>query len=675
MRRAPIPLLITLVFTLLALPAGARAEDEPGEAMGAPARTMLLGAARVLASPGTPGVLHEVLPGRGEPARLTWPLPDDPVVVLGLPHHDEVAQQVADAFQIDTDDLDGGYRIVAWRDGRRPMVVIMAADASALAAARFEFDAAASMAMAAPDMRSLDFKKPNQEAGVAVERGVRVVRPRYAYRAWAPLAWGDPRRMTPELITQAAGAQVNRLWFRVRDLPAGFGRRNPKTDDLLARTRRHGIVPVLWLSMGDATVAMDPMHRARYIATMSELALGKLGLRHVVLEFEADPRELPRRAEDRATCEAQLLETLALEFGRAREIVVIPSAETRTGEGRPFGAADLATLRIEPAVRARMRMGWSGPQLHATSIQSSQARTRKSEAGLPLILLDRWAEPFQDVRVPYVPSLPRARDDALEHVLDGVTVFGHRGTEAMLESLWAPIDGPSPMAELDALCPPWPKLDGAAWAAAFATRVREADKDNLGLLPWLAPVATHAERAARRDAPCWVLPRWGGRRVHQAAYLEAAKRAFAAELPEGVLVGAGVLGDGGLSFLIQADPAAWEKVEPLLRIRVRDPRTQRELRAEWTPKRWHVEGSLHLGIRAEGHAQATTAHLEGRDLGMLRLDRFALGGDLHAGRVLEVGIAWGPKALWPPEGGLGAMAPWIVGPVSGVPQPPAKPER
>lgn len=689
LRRA---LLVAGLLALALAPGPAHAEDE-GE-MGGPAmaKTMLLGPARVLASPGAPSALDAFLPGGKRPERLRWPLPDRPVVVLGLPREDDVAQQVADAFQIDTDDLGGGYRIAAWRDERRPMVIIMAADAAALAAARFEFDTSAAMEMAAPDMRSLDFKKPNQEAGVAVTTGTRLVQPRFAYRAWAPLAWDDPRRITRETVTRAAGARVNRLWFRMRDLPAGSGMPDPKTQALLARCKRHGIVPVLWLPMGDATVdssGTNPMLRARLVASMSELALVKLGIRHVALQFQNDPRDLPRHEADRATCEARLLETLALEFGQTEEIVLIPSAEVPGGAGRPLGASDLATLRIAPDVLARMHMGWSGPHPLATSITTQAARARARAAGSPLILLDRWAEPFQDPALPYVPTVPptlgpahrHGREADLPEALAGSVVFGRQGTDALLESMWEPVAPRDGAALLDALAPGFPATRGAAWADALLDALRKADQANMGLVPWMAPLIRELETARRADAPVWVLPRAavaGGADAtpdegpHLAAALRTAVATWGPSLPPGHVVGAFVQ-HGALTLLASRGPDAADTYEPLVRIRLRRPGSRHVLTAEWSGDGWRVEGatgSVPL-TRAEGGNIATrTSKAMGRDVDLLELDRFALGGDLHTGRVFEVGMFWGPKAIWPPNGTLGSTAPWIIGPVGPEPLPP-----
>ena len=708
MRASPTLLLLALLAVLLGLPAGARADDGENDGMGGPedARSMLLGPATVLASPGSPRVLHEVLPGGKAPARLTWPLPDGPIVVLGLPEEDEVAQQVADAFDIPTDDLDGGYRIVAWRAERRPMVVVMAADACALAAARFEFDAAAPMEMVAPDMRSLDFKKPNQEAGVAVQPGTRVVRPRYAFRAWAPYDKDDRRRLTSEDVLRAAGARANRLWFRPRDLEADTG------PALVALARAHGIAPVLHARMFDATLQWDAdatspadLFLPRYVESLVHLArTGHRSLsappheawqpiRHFAFELEIDPAPArPRARGTRGTWENRVLNYLGLSFfPDAAEMLVVPGAHAdrlaQTADDIPNVATAFALGPTVPAIaRERTLVGWSGPREYSTHLTFGQARARRLACGAPLVLLDRWAEPFQDTRVPYVPSVPQGRGREAEmhmHMagmpLQGVVVFGHRGTDALLEGLWEPVEMPAPAAMLEELCPPWPAMRGRTWAGALAAKLRRADKENLGLLPWLAPLADALAGVVDGPAPCWVLPPMPKPETADLSsdadvarlqrYVDAAAAAFAARLPKGVTLSA-TASPGGLSFLVEGTPAAWSSIEPLLRIRLRDPLSGRSLRADWTPGGWHVEGSLGAGTQATGNIRAHAGRSDELDVGSLDLDRFALGGDLHAGRVLEVGLSWGPTPIWPPKGGLGDLAPWIVGPRGGDPLPP-----
>lgn len=646
MRPTRLALLGFLLLALGALPRGAHAEDEME---GPPAsRTILLGPATILASPGTPRALDSFLPGGKRPQRLTWPLPDGPLVVLGLPHQDEVAQQVADAFQIDTDDLAGGYRFAAWRTKKRPVVIVMAADAAALAAARFEFDASAPMEMVAPDMRSLDFKRPNQEAGVAVQMGTRHIRPRYAYRAWAPLAPGDPQTLTPEFIAQAAGAHANRLWFRLRDLRAA------RSADLLARTRRHGIVPVLRVPVGDATVDHtqgDPLAYARLIGSIAEAAFVTHGIRHFAFEFEVDARDLPRRKGSRAACEAALLETLSMEFANAEELLLVPSAhadDLADTAGASLDAAQLAGLRgIKPAVRARMRMAWSGPTSYAPEIAASQARARAKAAGMPLILLDRWAQPFQGKAIPYAPSLPLGRDPALAEVLEGVVVMGRHGTEAMLESTWAPVDGPVGMARLGRTISGSVE-NGRTWAAAVASLFRASDKETFGLLPWLPGLADELE-AARQHLPTGsflALP-----------YQPHAGLQLDGRLDEQLwqVQHAPIEGDHGASVRLAAcDDGLWlgcavpkavlEKRELLLRVHVRRPGAKAGIRAEWTTRGWHVDGSLGTEVRLASSAVST---VDGELHSELRLDRFILGGDAHPGRALEFSVSWGPQRLFP----------------------------
>ena len=114
--------------------------------------------ATVLASPGYPAAIRSTLPRTPKP--VTWPLPDGPVLVLGLPGQDDVALAVMEAFGLleDPEDLRGGYDLWAWDAGGRPIVVLLAADAAAMFAARFEFEQSAPAEMVNPTMRNVNVK-------------------------------------------------------------------------------------------------------------------------------------------------------------------------------------------------------------------------------------------------------------------------------------------------------------------------------------------------------------------------------------------------------------------------------------------------------------------------------------------------------------------------------------
>ncbi len=276
---------------------------------------VVLTRATVLASPGTPRALDAFLPGGKRPARLAWPLPEGPLVVLGLPDADPIARRICDVFHFDVDDLGGGYAIWAWRAQQRPMVFVMGADAAALQAARFEFDADAPGEMLSPDMRSLDFKRPNEETYTVVRAGSRRVRPRFRLRAWAP---GEHRQKADAVA--AGGARANRLWIKtLKDPDSGSAR-------TLAALRAQGVTPVIAAGVfGQLTQGTAAMWGSAHALTLRAWQQ-QHAVRHFALVFEETAPSDRAEAERLARREARVVKAVAdaLRPGGLEELVVVP---------------------------------------------------------------------------------------------------------------------------------------------------------------------------------------------------------------------------------------------------------------------------------------------------------------------------------------------------------------
>ncbi|MGE0192521.1 MAG: hypothetical protein AB7T63_10835 [Planctomycetota bacterium] len=254
--------------------------------------------AHVLASPDVPTALVDHLPEGRTPAALTWPLPaDGPLLVLALPTRDDVAADVVEALGVwrPTDDLRGGYRIAAWQDGERAVAVVVADDAAALLAARFELQVVADRERLDPMMRTVELGMPAESGSTRVRTGRRDVLPVRAWRAWrgdvSTFAGPRPPRSTlRRMHLRLAGAHVNRVVaptaavpdtvralegsgvavvVRVDVSPATLDR---VTAEVMALARDHGI--------GEALV--DARHFAGDPAPLLD-ALGAWPLEHVVV--------------------------------------------------------------------------------------------------------------------------------------------------------------------------------------------------------------------------------------------------------------------------------------------------------------------------------------------------------------------------------------------------------
>jgi hypothetical protein len=612
----------------------------PARADGPAAGTRLrIGEATVLASPGAPRGLDAFLPRGARPQPLRWPLPDGPLVVLGLPERDPLARRIAQVFSLDADDLRGGWRLWAWQDGDRPVVFVMAADAAALQAARFEFEAEASPAREDPGMRSLDFRRPNEQAGLAVRAGTRSARPRFRTRAWAP-----GTAPTAEDPATAAGARADRLWMPAAD----FG--DPSAADLAVGALRDlGVEPVLVES--GATPRRELLASARGIQA-------RWGIRHVALVF--DGAAPPAKGTDEAATEGALARALAaaLQPGGLDELTVVPRAcsdDRIAALGAPPDLSDVPEARI----------AWCGPTRHPTSVPRADAERRvRAARGTPVVLLETWAEPFQGPAcASYVPTLPRDGREELGDVLDGVVVLGRRGTAVLLDSLWGPVEETPFGADLLAELVPLRAPDAASFLAAMAGRARRADREDLGVVPWLAPLARGLRAGAvqARAGPSALVP-VVPEPVRVDGHLDERPWAYARRLAAGAR-GVDVLAvaDGGslcVGLRVRAAPSDGAVVltlasggGPRWRVEVGGggARTTREGGAAGAP----AVGPGHVHVARRSTPDGLTVEVG--------FDRFALGGDAHAGRVLQLEVARGPHGVWPAAQDAPATGLLVVG--------------
>ncbi len=580
-----------LVLTFLLPFATARAEDEMRP------RFFEISRATVMASPGAPSGLHTFLPRGEAPKPLRWPLPKGPVLVLGLPETDPAAREIAEAFGIDVDPgaLGGGYRIDAWRDGRRALVFIFASDAAALFAARFEFDDSAPSEMMDPEARSLDFKKPNQQAGLIVRAGRRVVKPRYRLRAFRP------RSMVSEL---AAGSRGNREWLRVKKIESSTA----------AEMRALGLEPVM---------VGGPDHVKRLLRAQ------KLGVRHFALvvpaDFQGDEGKAAREI------------AAALRPGGLAELTVVPR-----------GYCDrLAAKYPPPDVRAipEAVIAWSGPEEHSIRITRADAERRVAEAGVPVVLYDTWAEPFNRNEA-YVPVQPYGRDPDLHEVLDGVVVVGTRGTTTALESAWAPVEEDPFGAQLLGPLLPSGGDDAQTFLTKAAMRIEKEVEETMGLVPWMKPLAQNARTRAKEihDGTAAVAVPVVPSHVVLDGRIDEPAWGFARSIPTGrndakVLA----LSDGRSLYLAVRLRRAPSGVEPATLgfgiVVSDDPRS--------------VGGAVSSGgavcfeklTESSAHARAAHRASGTEDVAEFVFDRFALAGEAHPLRVFDFSFGFDSKPM------------------------------
>lgn len=364
-----------LLLVCLALAPGVRAAAEDEAAF------VDLAGCTVLASPGTPEGLHPFLPRGQAPAPLTWPLPDGPLLILGLPGRDDAARDLAFFWNLlgPGEDLHGGYLVAAWHDGKRPIAVILGDDAAALYVARFELEAGPER----PGMQVLDFTKPPAETGLRIRQGRRLERARFRIRAYYPRR----ERVSSEAVLTAIAGRANRFWI---DLG-----RQASALHLLPQLVRYGVVPCIVLHVPEGH---EPLAARRVEPWI------RRGVRHLVLS----PAEFEMSADDVGRHVEHLRSVFDLD-----EVVVSSADYLRV-------PSTLSTWYPGPAASSR--------------IHSEQARTAVASAGVPLLFVDTWARVS---RTP-VPSRPRGRPPELGRLFRGVIVPDGPGALEVLEDAWRP---------------------------------------------------------------------------------------------------------------------------------------------------------------------------------------------------------------------------------------------
>ena len=386
-----------------------------------------LGGATVLASPGTPEGLHPFLPGGRAPQRLAWPLPDGPVLVLGLPGSDPAARDLAFFWDLlaPGEDLHGGFLVAAWHDGTRPIGVILADDAAALYAARFALEAAPAL----QGMPMPDFTKPPAEATLRIRRGRRVTRPQFRIRAY------HPKAATPESVLAAIAGRANRFWFHARD--------GERAAAELPRLVRHGIAPCVVLAAG----SQPPRDLERRLAPWF-----RRDVRHVVLSpagFDVQVDDIERHVDHlRATFDL-------------REIAI-----------------------LDPRIRVPATLGtWLPELLDWRRLTADRIRAATAEG--PVLFLDGWA---RVARSP-IPSRPRGRPPELGRLVEGVVVLSGPGAVGVLEDAWA--RGAEQRAEWEiVLLPLLPRGDDEprAFLERTAKQLAALDVPTRRAVDWLDPL-------------------------------------------------------------------------------------------------------------------------------------------------------------------------------------------
>ena len=576
-----------LVAVLVVLPClGTPPAGADGEMLASPWAELT--GAHVLGSPGVPTALVDHLPeGRASQA-LAWPLPaEGPVLVLALPTHDDMAADIVEALGVwrEGDDLGGGYRVAAWHDGERDIVVIVADDAAALLAARFELVVTIEPERLDPMMRTVELQMPSESGRTRVRTGRRDVRPVRAWRAWRGdvsslggphLSRSDLRRLHLGL----AGAHINRVVAPVAAVPA------------TARALEGAGIEVV--------VRVDPSPESLHRVAAEVTTLAR---EHGVTEAIVDAR---RFADD----PAPLLDALA-SWPLDRVVVALPDAPSR-----------LRALRAGLASRLR----GASLVVPARSADPSDAEvvTLARTTGVDLVLDETWAAPSLASQrlVPLPPPEVLAdRSDA-----QGILVTGAFGAATpLLESAWDGRPAPDPQAVLaqplsaglalradpltvvDNVLSWLPVPGGAPWRANLREAVQRCQGVRLARVP-IVPLSPTVDGQLGEPAWAHAVPLPGtkdvwavsdGRRLYLAVRsgTEAAPRTLA-------------LDDAGLRITIDA---ANEKVTVA------------------SPVRAMVSG---LGVELT----PVEAAWNGSTL-ELALDRFDLGVDAHRGQIFGPFVA------------------------------------
>jgi len=282
-------------------------------------------------------------------------------------------------------------------------------------------------------------------------------------------------------------------------------------------------------------------------------------------------------------------------------------------------------------------------------VTRAQAERRVHEAGVPVFLFETWAwMPALGIDA-LIPTLPRGRDADLGDVLAGVVVLARSGAESSLEAAWRAAGEPRfGMAELAPLLPIGEPRAGP-YLDALATNLERAAKESLGLIPWMDPLATQAQTDARR--------------VGQAGGVLTLPASDVARVLPGMGPAQVTLRCDGKALRVlmhvpkHNDPATRWEIDLQLsgldrtdRWHIRVFPGGREIRTEPTPDAPDIEAN-HVICTQQSDARGT--HVE------IVFDRFALGGEPHAGRVFDCTLTWMAAAAqarrWPTGAKAGAI--------------------
>jgi hypothetical protein len=457
-----------------------------------PAAGIDLSGARILASPGWPAALRPFLPAGRAVEPLALPLPEGPVLALGLLDRDPVARELGAtvAGLKPDDDLGGGYLVDPVRGGDRPVVVILAADAAALTAARFELETfVPAEKERAP--REVEVHKPDEEAGVRTASGRRLVKPRFKIRAAAGLGPG-------ESVLDVAGARANRFWVDERT-----------SERDLAALRDHGVEPVV-VSALDATMPRELL-----------LAWQARGVRHFVADLRRSTGGSGGAAGDLLAVR-QMAELLRP--GGLDELLVLPPAlDDVTARGRFRGKFDAGPAEDGPRPPPDLRgmreacIGWAGPRPGALAVTRAEARQRaQAAAGVPVIFVETWMEAAAGEPL-RIPSLPRGRASDLGDVLAGVVVLPGPGSADAVAAAWATPAEPDTSLEVgDVLGACLPKeKDTATFLLETAACLEQLMLGRYSDTPWMHALPKHLRRLAGTLPPedGILLARWAAEGV------------------------------------------------------------------------------------------------------------------------------------------------------------------
>ncbi len=312
-------------------------------------------------------------------------------------------------------------------------------------------------------------------------------------------------------------------------------------------------------------------------------------------------------------------------------------------------------------------MAWSGPSEHSTHVSRADAERRVREAGVPVVLLETWAAPTQRGKdLARIPTLPRGRAAELHEVLEGIVVVGREHIGPIVESAWQSVGEHRLGLELLRPLVPADGSDPAAFAAALMGRLRSGAQENLGLVPWM----THLADALRdgvwsrggkpNAATVPVVPQ----RIEADGRIDERPWGFARALVRDTH-GADVLvlSDGAaLRFAIRIRKAAVGDTPFLLQLSLEAPGRTNRWHLVVTPGGLRIDSSGRTGAPKlePGHVLAAWHESQTHYSAEVTFDRFALGGEPHAGRLLQCGVSWGPTNLWPSGPANGVTGTLIV---------------